>query len=420
VQGPRHDPVRSDSGPPNRPQIGLLDAARGSSALRLLLLVGLAASLGTYALSTTEGWLVLQITGTATSVGVVTFLATLPWLFLSIRAGAIADRYGPSSVLTAAQGIAATSGLVLAMLIVLGRVAYWEVLGVAFVSGVTNVLTSAAYLSMLTGYASGGNVEAATGLNNVMGSVARIVGPFSAGALILRLGTGITCLVSAVCLFASTCTALLLHSRHIPSRRSFDSGLTQPRQPGIVVSLTRRVRTVLLASWVLSISVTPAINIIPVLARDSGLGPIGLAAFTASVGIGGAMAVVAYSRVPISSRRRSTIGALAVVPVMLVLIGVVPGLISVLAFAVLGSSQAILSVYTISVIAEDIVETQRGRVLGLYLVAANGLSPFGNILAGISADITNSPTTYEVLGFACLGLLLLVGWSSGERRTAAR
>src|SRR4030095_3776066 len=81
-----------------------------------------------------QSWLVLQLTASPFRLGLIGTLQFGPILLLSIVTGAIADRVPKRRLLMATQTTLAVLAVVLAALVLSGRVRYWHVAAVAILS----------------------------------------------------------------------------------------------------------------------------------------------------------------------------------------------------------------------------------------------------------------------------------------------
>ena len=67
-----------------------------------------------------------------------------------------------------------------------------------------------------------------------------------------------------------------------------------------------------------------------------------------------------------------------------------------------------------TVVAED----KRGRIMSFYAMAFQGMTPFGNLLAGSLANHIGAPYTVMVGGACCVGVSLFFAAQLGAIRKA--
>ena len=95
----------------------------------------LLSSAGTSSSSIAFPLLVLAITHSPAKAGIVAFGRTLAWALLTLPAGLAADRWSRRRLMIAADGVRTVAVGSLAAAIFLDRVAFWEIVVVAFVEG---------------------------------------------------------------------------------------------------------------------------------------------------------------------------------------------------------------------------------------------------------------------------------------------
>lgn len=171
-------------------------------------------NVGQWMSRTAASWLVLVTLtdGNARALGWVTSLNFLPTLLLVPIAGSIADRYSKRLVMNCAQVVLAIDALVLALLVITGRVELWHVYALALVDGIAAAIDQPARQSMAAELVPKELLTNAISLNSASFNMARLVGPGIAGFLIAAIDTGPVLAVS-VFTFAALISSLLLMDR---------------------------------------------------------------------------------------------------------------------------------------------------------------------------------------------------------------
>src|SRR5712691_1543260 len=82
-----------------------------------------------------RGLLVYRLTDSPFLLGAVTATRALPLLFFGVLAGVIADRYGRKTQLIISQTGNAAVNILLAFLVITGRVEVWHVFATGFIVG---------------------------------------------------------------------------------------------------------------------------------------------------------------------------------------------------------------------------------------------------------------------------------------------
>src|SRR6266567_22777 len=103
----------------------------------MLLQIGqLLSSAGTSSSSIAFPLLVLAVTHSPAKAGIVAFARTLAWALFTLPAGLVADRWSRRRLMIAADVVRALAIGGLAAAILLERVAFWQVVLIAFVEGI--------------------------------------------------------------------------------------------------------------------------------------------------------------------------------------------------------------------------------------------------------------------------------------------
>ncbi|MCG6534242.1 MAG: MFS transporter, partial [Syntrophales bacterium LBB04] len=79
--------------------------------------------------------LILELTRSALQVGFVVAVRMVPQFLFGLLAGVVADRYNKRRVLMVSQMVTMLMNLILAALILLGKIEVWHVFVTAFISG---------------------------------------------------------------------------------------------------------------------------------------------------------------------------------------------------------------------------------------------------------------------------------------------
>jgi len=132
-----------------------------------------------------QAWLVATTTGSALAVGGIGMVAAIPQLFILVG-GAAGDRLDRRRLLVATQLAGAGLALIVALLVVTGRIAPWHIYVWALAAGLIWLFTRPAYKVMLTESVPADEVRPAAGLNSITESTLRLV-VNGLGSLLLAL-----------------------------------------------------------------------------------------------------------------------------------------------------------------------------------------------------------------------------------------
>jgi MFS family permease len=165
--------------------------------------------------------LVLAVTRSPAKVGVVAFVSFLPYPLFTVLAGVAADRWNRKWLMIGADmvGLAAVGSLAAA--IVIDRIAFWHIVGVAFVKGCAATLLFAAQAGVLRAVVPARQLPDAVSVEVARVAAVRLAGP-PLGGVLFALGRAIPFVVDAVSYACST-VALLLMRTPFQEAREVDS-----------------------------------------------------------------------------------------------------------------------------------------------------------------------------------------------------
>ncbi|MER5343922.1 MFS transporter [Streptomyces mirabilis] len=165
---------------------------------------------GTWMMVTAQDWLVLSLTGdSGTALGTVTALQFTPLLLFTLYGGRLADRHDKRLLLTVANLVSGALALALSVLVLAGSAQLWQLYLFALGLGTVNAVevpTRMAFVSEMVGPELLPNASA---LSAAYFNTARVVGPALAGLLISAVGAGTAMLINAVS-YLATVTGLRL------------------------------------------------------------------------------------------------------------------------------------------------------------------------------------------------------------------
>lgn len=138
---------------------------------------------GSQATSVAYPLLVLAVTNSPAKAGVVAFARALPAALLALPAGLAADRWDRRRLMIAADGVRVLAIGALAATILLDRVAFWQIPGVAFVEGAGAAVFAAAQPGALRAVVPLRQLPAAAGAKAGRDAAVKLAGPPLGGAL---------------------------------------------------------------------------------------------------------------------------------------------------------------------------------------------------------------------------------------------
>jgi MFS family permease len=398
--------------PQSAPKAARLPAL-ASPTYRIFLAGVFISNVGTWMQVTSLGWLVLRLTGSAGLLGLASFVGSAPALVLTLYAGALADSVDQRRLLLITQvGLAIFAGI-LAVLVQVDAILFWQVLVLACLAGIANALAGPAFQAIIPALVERDALGNAIALNSAQFNLARIVGPAIAGVLIGIAGEAPSFWLNAAS-FIAVMVALI--AIRMPTEQSIErarAGLWANLGEGFAYV---RGRKPLLALLVLAMApavfILPYLTLLPIFADELGIGAAGLGLLTASIGVGalaGAMAVALRRRAGANGRTLAIGLSLMSLTVAVFALSRIE-LLTCVALALLGASQVAYYTSTNTLIQLLSPGRLRGRIMSIYVLTSIGISPIGSLLAGGVAEVIGAPLTLAAGGVLTIQALLLVAW----------
>lgn len=369
-------------------------------------------------------WLALQLGAGPVELGIVTALQSLPTLFISPFGGVVADRLHRPRVLVVCQLLSAGVSIGLCLATLTDAITIPLLMVGALSLGVITALEMPVRQTYLTELVPPDLATNAVALHSTAWNTARFIGPGLAGLSIATVGIEATFAFAAVVAVIVAWTFRVIEARPRHRRPQAPVGtkvLEALREGASYASRDPLIRWALLfvtAGGILGIQTFQTLA--PLYATDIlGLQAGGYGALVSAWGLGAVMAAYAIAWFAHGDRRpwlvAGGLGMAAMLSAM-ALVHVVP--IAFLLSVLLGVSQIALVQNALISVQQAAPDAMRGRVMGLYATVFQGFSPFGALLAGISASLLGVPGAM-LLASAALACVMGAGAVALLRSRAA-
>ena len=367
---------------------------------------------GTWMQNIALAWLVVQLA--PSSRGLALALLSIcrfgPFTLLGLFAGVVTDRFDNRRTVVVTQSTQMAFSALLAAITLLGHVQLWEVYAIAALTGTALVFDAPSRQNLTFQMVGREELPNAIALNSSLFNTARIFGPALAGVLIAAVGAGWCFAINSASFLAVLAGLLLMRVSELYP-------LADRRRPTILrgtregLGYARRNRTVLvtLAMMVVFASVCFNFNILlPLLAKNTlDAGPRTFGVISACFGAGALVGALSAAAMAKASWRVMFVGAagfgiceLLIAPVR----GVALAGLLLFVCGVFFTSYTANSNSAIQLASPDYI---RGRVLGLYYYAWNGLAPLGALIVGWLSDVGGTELAFGVGGAAALAMTAL-------------
>jgi MFS family permease len=357
---------------------------------------------GTWIDKVAQAWLVLALTHSAFAVGLLAACQFVPFSVLGLMAGVIVDRLDTWRTVVVTQAIRMIIAATLAGIVLAGVVQVWMVYTLAVLTGIVLVLDAPSRQQLTFKMVGRHELPNAVALNSSLFNAARIVGPGIGGLLIAAFGVGPAFAINAASFVAVLGGLLLMDTsklvafaphEHLPTLLgSLREGVSYARESPHV----RLVLTMLVAISTIAMNFNVLLPVLAARTLESGPGVFGLiaACFGAGALVGGLLSA-ALSR---ASWKAIVAGAggLGVAELLLA-----PQHSLAPAIVLLFIAGICFTLYTANsnaVLQLRAPDHLRGRVIGFYYFAFNGLAPLGGILTGWLAATGGTELAFGVAG----------------------
>lgn len=381
-------------------------------------------NIGFWIQAVAQGWQVLLLTNSALLLGLVSFMATLPNLLLSLFGGIVVDKFNRRFLLLMTQSIYMGTALLLGVLTTLHVITVWHIILLALVNGTFSAVGFPAWQVFVSDVVRDGELKQGIALNSMQFNLSRVVGPALGGLSIGIFGIAGSYYLNGISYVAVLIPLILMHPQHRERSQKEQQSIWSNLAEGLLYLKKRPMLQVALGlQLMIAFFVFPYATLLPVFARDIfHTGPAGLGILNAVAGIGALLGAILL--VALTERLRHAVRVLFLFCLIGGAASVIFARIPAQPFALpllipLGASAVLVTTLTNSTIQSDTPEEMRGRVISIWITIAFGIAPFGNLLAGLVAQVYGAPFTLALGGLLCItiaaAIMLL---ARGVRRPA--
>jgi MFS family permease len=367
---------------------------------------------GTWMQNIAMYWLVLSLTHSPLAVGLLSIARFGPFTLFALFAGVIVDRFDNRKTVMLTQGTQMVLAAALTLLALTGVVQTWHVMVIAFLGGTVLVLDAPARQGLTFQMVGRDELPNAIALNSTLFNLGRVIGPAIAGAMIAGVGIGWCFAANTASYFAVLASLALMRASELyPLVREGTPTLWRGTREGLAyVRRTPRIVAVLMTTVVFSSLLFNVNVLLPILTKQTlDAGPDVFGVIMATFGAGALVGALATATIGRSTWRLAATGALgyavcelAIAPLRAVWL--VAGMLFVA-----GICFTFYTANANTTVQLEAPDHLRGRVLGIYFYAWNGLAPLGALLVGWLCEVGGTELAFLVLGVSGI---LAVAYSS--------
>lgn len=363
--------------------------------------------MGTWLQTVASSWLVYKLTGSAFLLALTAGAQQLPILFFAPVAGVWADRLDRRRVLIITQALSAVQAALLAVLTFGGWIHVSHLIVLALLLGIINAFeTSTRQAFILDMVGDKRDLPNAIALNSLLFNGARFIGPSLAGLVLAGLGEAWCFLLNGLSFLVILAAYLRIRVAQQRRKTAPQHWLTDLREGVHYAFGFIGTQKILLLLILLSIGSAPWQPLMPIFASETFTGDSRTLGFL--IGAVGAGALGGTVFLALRSNLRGLGKTIAATTLIagLSLCGFALShyfWLSMFCLAIFGFG-LIATVAACNTLLQSIAdEDKRGRVVSLYVMCFLGMSPVGNFIAGLLAELIGAHWTL----LAC-GLLICI------------
>jgi MFS family permease len=362
--------------------------------------------IGTWMQKTAVSWVIYSLTHSTFMLGLTLFASMLPSFLFSLLGGVVSDRYNRFGVLLGTQAASMIQATILAILIMVGHYAVWEILSLSALLGIINAFDVPARQSLVYEMIDDKQyLPNALALNSSMVNLSRLIGPAIAGFVLEKFGDGVCFLLNAVSFLAVIGSLLLMklpkYIKEVHTKNAFG----ELREGFDYLKKTPSITFVIVMLGLISLFVLPYSTLLPVYAKDIFKGTastfgildsvIGLGAFSGAI-------FLASLKTGTNLKRILAINTL-VFGGGLALFSHEGNYPLALVFTTVAGFGMMSQVTVSNTLIQTTVEPHmRGRVISWYAMAFFGMQPLGGLLIGSLSKWIGTPDTMLAEGVFAL------------------
>lgn len=367
--------------------------------------------IGTWMQKTAVSWVIYSLTHSTVMLGLTLFASQFPSFLFSVIGGVVSDRYDRHRVLLITQVASMLQATILAVLILLGHYAVWEILSLSVVLGMINAFDIPARQSLVYEMIDDKkDLPNALALNSSMVNLSRLIGPAIAGFVLEKLGDGFCFALNAVSFVAVICSLLLMKLPKYIKKEHKKNVFGEFREGLVYLKQTPSIALLIVLLGLISFFVLPYTTLLPVYARDIFKGTASTFGIIDSViGLGAfSCAIFLASLKPGSNLKKILAVNTLIFGTGLVLFSHESNYPLALVFATVAGF-GMMSQVTVSntLIQTTVAPEMRGRVISFYAMAFFGMQPFGGLFVGSLSKWIGTPNTMLAEGIFALLIGLL-------------
>lgn len=374
--------------PPDEPRVTAWSPLR-APLFRAIFLASLITQIARWMHDTSAAWMMTTLTDLPLLVALMQTALVLPVFLLAVPGGVLSDLFDRRRWLIFAQSWLVATAAAIGVLTLLDRIEPWSLLALTFCLGIGTALNMPAMDAIIPELVDRRDLAGAVALKGLTINVARALGPAVGGLLLAVIEPGVVFLVNASA-FGLVVLVLLRWKRRSPPQVEERPGFVEALRIGMrYTRQSPEMRACLIRATLWVLAASALWSLLPLVARQAGLGPAGYGWLLGVVGSGAVLGVMMMTR----ARRRFGVDVVMGASLVLAAIGLV-GFATVrvflplMAFAFVSGIGWVGYAATMNTVVQQVLPAWvRARAIAIYIVVQQGAMALGAAVWGTTATI---------------------------------
>jgi MFS family permease len=365
--------------------------------------------IGTWMAQTTVLWLVYQLTGSAFALGAIAFLEQVPNFVLVPITGGIIERLDRRKLLLVTQSLSLLHALALTVLVFANLVSLDLLIVLSLFKGAVSAFDITARQVFIAEIVeTKRDLQVAIGINALIISSARFIGPGLAGTIIYQVGVGMCFAIDTLSYTVAIAALYCIHHRSTPATtmspwRRFGEGLNY-------VWATPTLRSILLLLAFIGFLGGSYPTLTPIFAKETFRGGSEVLGYLlAAAGVGSLVGSISLN-IWRNHNRLDRLLVYSNIGLGLGLVGFGQSrnfTLSLLMMFTIGLCLVVQAAICNMLLQTLTIDRHRGVVMSLFTLAYLGMTPFGNLIVGRVAETIGASSTLTIDGLLCLLVFFL-------------
>ena len=396
-------------------------ASLGERSFRLYFCGQAVSMIGTWAQRIAMGWLVYRLTDSVWMLGLLGFASGISMFLLAPFGGVLSDMFDRRRLMFVTQWMMLAQAVALVILVWSDAVRPWQLIALAILLGTISAIDTPVRQSLISNLLSNrANIVNAIALNSLLMNSARVIGPTVASLLLTAWGETACFALNAASFF------FMLYALHAMDWKEtslsqarfklqmFTDGVRHARNDP---ALWRPLAFVAVVSFTVGQYPTLMPAIVETLYKG---GPGRLGILMSCSGIGAILSALMLARhaLPGDLPKFASIGGLLAGLAMAALAFTGVFWLGAVMMVIVGGGMIASIASTNTWLQNTVDESYRGRILGLFAMAAFGVQPFGSIVSGAIGEVADIGSILLLNGFLCAGGAAVYAWRRPRLRQA--